>query len=141
LSNRIKDLPNGRGSLIKSFTNHSQSYIYDQALAIIAFTKAGDQRNAKRLLQGLTSLQLKDGSLYFSYYLDGKSPYPKEGDKRFAGAIAWVALAATHYQNKFHHKEFVQFNKNILTYMNREMISIEVKGTATRALRFAPSDI
>ena len=141
LSDRIKDLPDGRGSLIKSFTDHSQSYIYDQALAVIAFTKAGDQRSAQRLLKGLSSLQLKDGSLYFSYYLDGKSPYPKDGDKRFAGAIAWVALAATHYQNKFHQKEFVNFNKKILNYMNKEMLPIEIKGTVTRALRFAPSDI
>jgi hypothetical protein len=141
LRDRIIDLPKGQGSLIKSFTDHSQSYIYDQALAVIALTKANDQINAQRLLKGLSHLQLKDGSLYFSYYLDGKSPYPKEGDKRFAGAIAWVALAATHYQKKFHQKEFVVFNSKILHYMNKEMLPIEVKGSTTRALRFAPSDI
>src|SRR3989338_10749536 len=75
LDSRLHSLPDGRGSLIKSFTNHSQSYIYDQALAIIAFTKNNDQIKARKLLTGLKSLQRDDGSLYFSYYLNGKSPY------------------------------------------------------------------
>src|SRR5688500_1410238 len=73
LESRIHELSRGRGSLIKSFTNHSQSYIYDQALAIIAFTKTSDQKKARHLLQGLKTLQMNDGSLYFSYNLDGSS--------------------------------------------------------------------
>lgn len=141
LSSRIHELPNGRGSLIKSFTNHSQSYIYDQALAIIAFTKNNDQSKARELLKGLRSLQLTDGSLYFSYYLDGKSPYPEEGDKRFAGAISWVALSAVHYQNKFKSKEFLAFNFQILKYLESQMYSLKVKGMKTRALSFAPVDV
>ena len=109
LKTRLHTLPQG-GKLIKSFTNHSQSYIYDQALAIIAFTKQEDQENAKDLLHALSNLQKIDGSLYFSYYLNGESPYPVEGDKRYAGAIAWVALAAITYQHKFKSKEFLGFN-------------------------------
>lgn len=141
LSSRMQKLPKADGALIKSFTNHSQSYVYDQALAIIAFSKANEKNKARELLLGLRSLQMKDGSLYFSYYLDGKSPYPIEGDKRFAGAIAWVAMAATHYQNEFKSKEFVSFNSKILSYLHSQMASIEVNGTKTKALRFAPSDI
>lgn len=141
LSSRLRDLPGNRGTLIKSFTMHSQSYIYDQALAIIAFTNDNQKERAKKLLQALASLQMTDGSLYFSYFIDGTSPYPVEGDKRIAGSIAWVALAAIHYQNKFKSKEFVPFNYKILSYLETQMHPIEVKGTKTLALKFAPSDV
>lgn len=142
LSSRITTLPSGKGSLIKSFTHHSQSYIYDQALAIIAFSKSNEKEKAKELLKGLESLQLKDGSLYFSYYLNGESPYPKEGgDKRYAGAIAWVALAATHYQHRFKSKEFYKFNFKILSYLKSEIKPVEIGGEPIKALRFSPSNI
>lgn len=141
LTSRLHELPSGRGTLIKSFNNHTQSYIYDQALAIITFTKENDLVTAKKLLHGLESLQLADGSLYFSYYLDGKSPYPQEGDKRFAGAIAWVALAAVHYQHQFKSKEFIAFNFRLLTYLHSQIRPVELNGVSTKALSFAPSDI
>ena len=85
LRDRIVSLKSDR-ALIKSFSEHTQSYIYDQALAIITFTKAGEKATARKLLKGLESVQMDDGSLYFSYNLDGSSPYPAEGDRRFAGA-------------------------------------------------------
>ncbi len=133
LHDRMVTLP-GNGSLIRSFKGHDQSYIYDQALAIIAFSKNHDQKSAKKLMRALASLQLRDGSLYFSYNLDGSSPYPHEGDRRFAGAIAWVALAATHYQAEFRSSEFVTFNRNILNYLSSEIRPFD-------ALRFGPSDM
>lgn len=141
LQSRMKDLPDSSGTLIKSFTNHSQSFIYDQALAIIAFSKNKNQVKARELLNGLRSLQMKDGSLYFSYYLDGSSPYPQEGDKRIAGAMAWTALAAVHYQHQFKSKEFVSFNYRLLNYLHSQISSIEIEGVKMKALRFAPSDI
>lgn len=140
LRSRLHTLPHSEGKLIKSFADHSQSYIYDQALAVIAFTHAGDQTSARSLLTGLQKLQLQDGSLYFSYYLDGKSPYPTEGDKRYAGAIAWVALAATHYQLAFKSQEFKRFNAQVLTYLASEIRQVHDKDSL-RALRFSPSDI
>jgi hypothetical protein len=140
LRSRLTPQPHG-GALIKSFTESTQSYVYDQALAIIAFSKAHDKKSAHSLLKALQELQMKDGSLYFSYYLDGKSPYPKEGDKRYAGAIAWVALAASHYQNEFQSKEFYSFNLKILKYLDSQMHALKIKGQSHRALSFAPSDI
>jgi hypothetical protein len=140
LRGRLHPLKQG-GHLIKSFTSHSQSYIYDQALAIIAFSKSGDQKSAKELLTSLNYLQRKDGSLYFSYYLNGKSPYPEEGDKRFAGAIAWVALAAVTYQQQFKTTEFLTFNANILKYLSSQLKTANLNGKMITALRFSPSDI
>lgn len=139
LRSRQIALPANRGTLIKSFETHSQSYIYDQALAIITFSKHKDQKSAKALLNALAHLQLPDGSLYFSYNLEGSSPYPLEGDRRFAGAIAWVALAAVHYQAEFRSKEFVPFNLKILSWLRSEMRPIT--GKNFEALRFGPSDL
>lgn len=142
LRSRLHEFPASGGLLIKSFTNHSQSYVYDQALAIIAFTKHGDQKTASALLKGLAHLQKSDGSLYFSYYMDGKSPYPDEGgDKRFAGAIAWVAMSAVHYQNQFRSKEFLDFNSKVLTYLKSQMQPFRIKDQDLRAVTFAPNDI
>jgi hypothetical protein len=133
----IKD----RGSLIQSFSKKDQSYIYDQALAIIAFSHSGEFDNARALLQGLKSLQLDDGSLYFSYYLNGKSPYPEAGDRRYAGAIAWVALAAATFQNTFASGEFVSFNQKILTYLSEQMRYAKYQGKSFAAITFAPSNL
>ncbi len=140
LRTRIVSLDSER-SLIKSFDTHSQSYIYDQALAIITFTKAGDQKTARKLLKGLASVQMGDGSLYFSYNMDGTSPYPAEGDRRYAGAISWVALAATHYQAEFHTHEFVSFNLNLLKWLRSEIKPFSISGTYHEAVRFGPSDV
>lgn len=129
------------GALIKSFTTHSQSYIYDQALAIIAFTKNKNQTEARKLLQGLKALQMKNGSLYFSYNLDGSSIYPAAGDKRIAGAMAWVALAAVQYQTTFNSKEFLPFNLKLLTYLKSEIVPVNLNGKKHKALRFAPRDV
>lgn len=141
LKSRLHDLPSKKGALIKSFTNHSQSYIYDQALAVIAFSKGKMNKEARRLLMGLESLQNTDGSLYFSYYLDGKSPYPTEGDRRIAGAISWVALALVQYQKEFRSTEFKVFNEKILSYLKSEIVSLELVGEPERALRFSPTDL
>ena len=140
LRSRIVPLEGNR-SLIKSFSEHSQSYIYDQALAIITFTKARERGTAEKLLRGLSSLQKTDGSLYFSYNLNGTSPYPAEGDRRYAGAIAWVALAATHFQAEFHSQEFVPFNLKLLSWLQSEIKPFTISGKKLEALRFGPSDI
>lgn len=141
LQSRMRALKSERGALIQSFQNKDQSYIYDQALAIIAFASDGKKSDAKRLLKGLASLQLPDGSLYFSYYLDGTSPYPGEGDRRIAGSIAWVALAATHYQSRFNEREFVPFTRKILTYLAGQIREAEISGSRQKAVVFSPVDL
>jgi hypothetical protein len=140
LRQNISSLPT-RGSLIQSFSKKDQSYIYDQALAIMAFSHAGDFQSARSLMQGLKSLQLPDGSLYFSYYLDGKSPYPEDGDLRYSGAIAWVAMAAATFQHSFASQEFLSFNQKILTYLSDQMRSSKYAGQSFAALPFAPTNL
>lgn len=141
LRSRLYPLASSEGKLIRSYDELSQSYVYDQALAIIAFSRHGDKKNARSLLLGLLKLQLEDGSFYFSYNLDGSSIYPVEGDRRIAGSIAWVALAGVHYQKVFDSAEFVLFTKKILTFLQSQMAPVKVKNKVFKALRFSPSDL
>jgi len=101
LDKRLHFSKHSDSAFIQSFENRDQSYVYDQALAIITYSHEKNLKKADALIEALKKVQLKDGSLYFSYYQDGKSPYPLEGDKRFAGALAWLALSLGHYQKAF----------------------------------------
>lgn len=124
--------PLGRSmSLIQSYQDFPRSYIYDQALAIIAFTEAKKFSEAQRLISALEKLQLKDGSWYFSYHLDGTSPHPNEGDMRPHGAIAWVSLAILTYQKKTHDPRFAPVWNKALNYLSlylRKVPYIEGEG-------------
>lgn len=117
LSTQMRPL-GSHASLIQSYQNFPRSYIYDQALAIIAFTEAKKFKEAKRLILALEKLQLKDGSWYFSYHLDGSSPHPTEGDMRPHGAIAWVGLAILTYQKKTADPRFAPVWNKALNYLS-----------------------
>lgn len=112
------------GALIQSFTDRSQSYLYDQALAIIAFTRAGEHAKAKKLVQALKQLHNEDGTWYFSYYLDGKSPHPTEGDMRPHGAIAWAGLAILTYEKATKDRSFQNVWQKTLTHLEKHIVFI-----------------
>src|SRR5690606_6558340 len=78
---------------------------------------------------------------YFSYNLDGTSPYPIEGDRRYHGALAWVAMSATYYQRETQSREFVTFNRRILAYLEKQMRDLEINGQKVRAVTFNPTDL
>ena len=111
-------------ALIQSFTDRSQSYLYDQALAIIAFTRAGEHAKARKLVHALQQLQNSDGTWYFSYYLDGKSPHPEEGDMRPHGAIAWACLAILTYEKASKDRSYEDVWNSTLTYLEKNIVFI-----------------
>lgn len=111
-------------AFIQSYTDRSQSYLYDQALAIIAFSRAGDHVRAKQLVKSLETVQNADGTWYFSYYLDGKSPHPAEGDMRPHGAIAWAALAVLTYEKESKDKSFREVWKKSLQHLEKNIVWI-----------------
>ena len=47
--------------------NRDLSYIYDQALSVIAFSEAGEFGKAKNVLDAIVEIQNSDGSWYSSY--------------------------------------------------------------------------
>lgn len=78
---------------------HRKSFVYDGALAAIAFTMAGDGAIASRILSALTRVQRPDGSFWFSYNVDNAWPAETDHDMAIvrAGANAWVGYALTFY--------------------------------------------
>jgi len=72
-----------------------RAWTYDSALAVIAYSTAGQRKRAGDLLAQLSELQNPDGSLDGSYSLMGGA-----GDKVIrGGVIAWTAAAATRYRD------------------------------------------
>lgn len=137
LDSRLHVSKKSGSAFIQSFENRDQSYVYDQALAIITYAHEKNQSRADALIEALKEVQLRDGSLYFSYYQNGKSPYPSEGDKRFAGALAWVALSMGHYQKAFSSKKHHAFHQKLLSYLHSQLVPIN----DSLALKFNPTDL
>jgi hypothetical protein len=81
---------------------YSRSFIYDDALGVIAFTMAGEYRYAEQVLGALQRNLREDGSLFFAY--NTNNIWPDEEDHEGAmvrtGAVAWVGYAATFYLAK-----------------------------------------
>ncbi|MBY0518561.1 MAG: hypothetical protein K2P81_16745 [Bacteriovoracaceae bacterium] len=124
--------------LIQSYTDREQTFVYDQALAIIAFTKAGKFSTAKKLAYGLEQIQNNDGSWYFSYYPDGKSPHPTEGDMRPNGAIAWAVLSLLQYQRATNDRSFSKTWRKSLAYLEANIVNIGEENL--KAVRFSSVD-
>jgi hypothetical protein len=73
------------------------SWTYDNALAALAFIDLGYRSQAEQLLDQLKALQLKDGSLAFSYDVRTGAG---SGQVR-SNALAWVGIAAVAYRAKY----------------------------------------
>lgn len=90
-----------------------RSWIYDDALAVIAFSMAGDQDRASKILSSLQVLQENDGSLEFAYDVySGKLDTAKR-----SGAIAWVGYAAVVYEKYFADSTYRPFSEKIAKYL------------------------
>ena len=72
-----------------------RSWIYDDAVGVLALTAAGQLTRAEAVLGALAPLQQADGSLRFSY--DVPTGEPVGGYTR-TGASAWVGTAALAYE-------------------------------------------
>src|SRR5262245_12478243 len=70
-------------------------WIYDAALAAIAFTAAGKPALATDVLAGLEHLQRDEGSWVSSFDPDTASP---RGSDRYVGAMAWVVMAVNFFE-------------------------------------------
>ncbi|WP_256760468.1 hypothetical protein [Cohnella sp. WQ 127256] len=106
-----------------------RSWIYDDALAIIAFTAAGDQTRASAILDTLKSLQNTDGSLYLSY--DVYAGFQSDTTVR-SGSLAWVGYAETVYENAFSDNTYRDLAVNAANYL------LTMKNTTTGSIKGGP---
>ena len=76
-----------------------RSFLYDDAVAAVAFTMAGKYREAESLLNTLSRLVRDDGSMWFSYNTHNSWPdeIDHEGAMIRSGALAWAGYSFSHY--------------------------------------------
>ncbi|GAB3070490.1 hypothetical protein ACFOU0_09090 [Salinicoccus sesuvii] len=94
----------------------SRSWIYDDALAVMAFSMSGDYGRASGILSSLTQLQNPDGSLAFSYDIYSG---PSDTTKR-SGSIAWVGDAVVKYEETFGDASYRGLATRIADYLLKQ---------------------
>ena len=75
--------------------NRDLSYIYDQALSVIAFSEAGEFGKAKNVLDAIVEIQNSDGSWYSSYRASDSFRLDLNKD---SGNVAWMIMAINYYE-------------------------------------------
>jgi hypothetical protein len=78
---------------------YGRSMIYDNALAVIAFTMVQDFQNAAFILNTVKRLVREDGSLWFGYNVNNSWPSDEDhsGALNRTGSTAWAGYAALFY--------------------------------------------
>jgi hypothetical protein len=91
-----------------------RSFVYDDALAALAFLSASRGDRARAILTQLANLQSDDGSLPFSVdtYLGRVVD-----ECRRTGALAWVGYAALRYEFEIGSDEFRPFAERLANYL------------------------
>ena len=111
--------------LVESYQNdgRTNAYIYDQALAIIAFTEAGYTIRARSILDSMVSLQREDpdGAWYLAYRAEVADPEWPPGDSYFyrTGPIAWMVVATNFYECRTGDPNYAPMARRALGWLDR----------------------
>lgn len=91
------DPTTGVAKLVKSYETTSivGAWVYDQAIAVIAFTAAGDDSSARLVLNALQLKQAVDGSWDFAYAYNTGA---KLDTRILVGTNAWAIIAIAQYE-------------------------------------------
>ena len=131
--------PYGAGRLIRSFHDMDSAFLYDQALAVIAFSLAGEQASAEQIINALAKSQSASGAWVFAYLADGADANPGV-DMRIAGANAWFGMALNAYQKAFGSTKYLAMSTRLHDYLRAETVAVTINGAGRRGLRFAPTN-
>lgn len=104
----------GDASRRAGYRMEQRSFIYDDALAVLAFLGANRAGAARAVLTQLARLQSTDGSLPFS--VDDYLGQVADDYKR-SGALAWVGYAAVQYEFETGSDEFRPLAEGIARYL------------------------
>ena len=148
LLNRFVKIPMTGGAssarLVRSYLTSDKLHLYDQALAVLAFTHAGERAAAKRVLDALQTLQIRDGSAkegsWYAAYLPDGTRAQLRGDPRIAGSISWVAMALNAYRMKFKDKSYDGMWHRVMNYLASELMPASFNGKEFRAVRYQAND-
>ncbi len=132
---------NGGGRLLYSYKGSNSSFLYDQALAILAFVHSGQKNAAEDILTGLFNLQSPNGTWTFQYESAQGEIYPGDDEISPSGAIAWVAVAIEAYQIKYGSNRKIKFDSmlnKVLDYLVSQQIEVKWKGKSYFPITFSP---
>jgi ribosomal protein L21E len=115
------------------------AFLYDQALAVIAFSLAGEQAHAEQIINAMARLQGPSGAWVFAYLADGSDANPG-ADMRIAGANAWFGMALNAYQKAFNSSKYLAMSTRLHDYLLGELVAVSINNTAQTGLRFAPTN-
>ncbi len=104
----------GDSSQRAGYRIEQRSWIYDDAVAIYAYTADGEYGRARDILSQLAQLQQPDGSLSFSYDVYRGQIYDLYTR---SGALAWVGSAALAYEEKTGDTTYQYFATRIANYL------------------------
>lgn len=103
------------------------AYTYDQALAAIAFTEAGEVCEARAIFKALASLQQTNGSWKTSYGAENGSacePYV------YTNPVSWVVMSLNYYEAKTDDEQFSLMANKAMGWLDTMTITEgETKGT------------
>jgi len=115
--------------LVSSYAGNPTCWLYDQALAVIAFAETGGQytRHAREILQFLEDNRNQpakdEGYWFFAYEADGK----RGGEYTTTAVNAWTVLAIIYYEAKTGDKRFRPMAEAALNWIQRRCIK-SIKG-------------
>jgi hypothetical protein len=102
---RLRFAPGSHPRAVISFADaepgdpvRNRSFLYDDALALLWLTAAGDENQARDLAAALVALQNDDGTWGFSVSVE--EGFYNAGYVRM-GTVAWVTHALAHYARRF----------------------------------------
>lgn len=118
---------NNTYTLVQSYENvPDRCWIYDEALAIMAFTALGKTDIAGKILDTLQIIQNQDGSYYFSYIISNLEP---ASDRKYTGSIAWLAMAINFYRNFTGDNSYIAMQWRILKWISKTQVMDKTKPT------------
>lgn len=91
------------------------AYLYDQALAAIAFTQAGEICEAQGIFEAIAFSQNPNGGWYTCYSAEKGSACELYVH---TGPIAWVVMAVNFYETKTGDAQFVNMANSAIAWMN-----------------------
>lgn len=97
--------------------DNDEAWIYDEALAIIAFTKAGELDRARMILDRMEGLQLGNGAWYEAYHAENASAVVS-ALHHITGPIAWMVMAIDFYEHQTADSSYAPTARNALDWMD-----------------------
>ena len=115
---------NAQTGLVDSYEGDgtNRAYLYDQALAVIAFTAAGETDNAVLILEQITQLQQANGAWYECYDSTNPSVVPTGLSLYNTGPISWMAMAINFYEAAASDSNYADVAVNALNWLDSRMV-------------------